>query len=292
MLFETKHPVEFELIAPPPDLREQVNIFYAMRSGAERIEDVMPAYSGQVYAIFEGTFELHFESGTQRAPAPVFLNAPLLQATRLSVLGPFRCVGASLTHRGWAELVGEPVDAVHHRMIPSHDALSHELADRLVGIGQADPDDPAQTTEALSQVFREAITPIKLAHATFIDETMSWLSKEFNPPVEALFDELAISRRQAQRLSNRFFGVPPRQLLKRVRAMRAATLLSQPDLPATVRDEISLAYFDQSHLINDLRRYTGRTPTILEEGDLVVRTFDPAAHGPPGKYARDALEKE
>lgn len=292
MLFETKHPVEFELIAPPPDLREQVNIFYSLRSGAERIEDVMPAYSGQVYAIFDGSFELHFASGTQRAPAPVFLNAPLLQATRLSVLGPFRCVGASLTHRGWAELVGQPVDELHHRMMLPQDALGDAFADRLAQVAQTDPDEPAQATELLSQFFREAITPIKAGHATFIDETMAWLSKEFNPPVEDLFDRLAISRRQAQRLSNRFFGVPPRQLLKRVRAMRAATLLSQSDLPGTVRDEISLAYFDQSHLINDLRRYTGRTPTILEEGDLVVKTFNPAAHGPPGKFARDALEKE
>ena len=275
---------------PPQGLRHQVNTFFLVRGDVDRIEEVMPAYSGQILVFLEGEAAMHFDHGTQSASDRVILNAPLLQATPFTVNGPISCFGASLTHRGWAELVQRPVDEWHSRILAPGELFGRETAELFTDLAEMSVDDVEGLAEALGSAIHKAAVGLGPSHVRFISETLAWLSSGFSPPVEELFERLAVSRRQTQRLCNRFFGVPPKQLLKRVRAVRAATLLSQPNLPDATRDELLLAYFDQSHLINDIKRYTGRTPTLLEEGEFVTQTLKPEGHGPPGRYLRGATE--
>jgi hypothetical protein len=47
-------------------------------------------------------------------------------------------------------------------------------------------------------------------------------------------------------------------------------------------DELMATYFDQAHLIRDIRRYTGRTPTQLRRRTLGSGLLDPAGHGDAG----------
>ncbi len=292
MSSNTERPFQFELIVPPADLRDQINTFFWMRTELEQFEEVMPAYSAQLHVFLEGSATMHFEGGSQDLPDRVIFNAPLLEATAFSARGPVACFGASFTHRGWAELVGKPVDEVHHRLFSPDELFPEDLARQFRAIADCDYGDRDGLGDGVAQAVRAALDPLVPNHAHFISETMSWLSSSLNPSVEDLFARLSISRRQVQRLSNRFFGAPPRRLVKRVRAVRAATLLAQPNLPDAVRDELALAYFDQSHMINDIKRYTGRTPSLLDQGKLSVQTFDPAGHGAPGRLARGAIEKK
>jgi AraC-like DNA-binding protein len=71
-------------------------------------------------------------------------------------------------------------------------------------------------------------------------------------------------------------------VLKRFRAHRAAMLLSQPGLSKALLDELMATYFDQAHLIRDIRRYTGRTPSQFRKQSLSISLLDPAAHGDAG----------
>ena len=82
-----------------------------------------------------------------------------------------------------------------------------------------------------------------------------------------------------QRISRRYFGVAPAQVLKRFRAIRAAMVLANPALPDSFRDEMLASFFDQAHLIRDIRRYTGRTPTQLRGKTLSSGLLDPSGHG-------------
>ena len=63
-------------------------------------------------------------------------------------------------------------------------------------------------------------------------------------------------------------------------------LLANPTLSDEIRNEIVSAYFDQAHLIRDIRRYTGRTPGGLKEESFVQDTFDPDAHGSSARILR------
>ncbi|MDB5690154.1 MAG: putative AraC family transcriptional regulator, partial [Sphingomonas bacterium] len=71
------------------------------------------------------------------------------------------------------------------------------------------------------------------------------------------------SPRQLARLANRIYGAPPKLLARKYRALRAAHLLcdSGDDGFSAARD----AFYDQSHLIREVRRFTGLTPTQYRE---------------------------
>ncbi len=86
---------------------------------------------------------------------------------------------------------------------------------------------------------------------------------------------MPVSPRQFQRLLR---GAPA-QVLKRVRAIRAAMLLANPALSDILRDDMMTGYFDQAHLIHDIRRYTGRMPTQPRGRMLSTGMLNPSGHG-------------
>ena len=95
----------------------------------------------------------------------------------------------------------------------------------------------------------------------------SWLGSGIDPPLEHLFEASAYSRRQTQRLVERYFGLPPRELKRKYRALRVISLLAQPDLSEEEQDELADCFYDQSHMIREIRHFVGRTP-----GDLAGDT--------------------
>ncbi|MFN9499544.1 MAG: hypothetical protein ACK554_08465 [Erythrobacteraceae bacterium] len=76
-----------------------------------------------------------------------------------------------------------------------------------------------------------------------------------------------------------FRGAPPAQVLKRVRAILAAMLLAIPALSDMLRDDMMTGYFDQAHLIRDIRGYTGRTPTKLRARTPSTGLLNPSGYG-------------
>ena len=286
------HPFRFEFVPPPEDLRGLVNTYFLLHTDPGRIEEVMPAYSAQIFVFLRGTGAMHFAHGTQKGPGPVFINAPLMEAAPFSLEGPVACVGASLTHLGWASIARQPVDEVHDTVLAPADLFAPTTAGQLEKLGGHEANEMGDVVEKFSAVLREAAAPLRPLHATMIAGTTEWLSSAFSPPVEDLYKRLPLSERQVQRLCKRYFGVPPTRLLKRFRAVRAASLLAQDNLSDDVRDEVFAAYFDQSHLINDIRRYTGRTPRLLVDGPLVANTLDPSGHGPAAKPLRERLNSD
>ena len=92
---------------------------------------------------------------------------------------------------------------------------------------------------------------------------MAWLGSSLSPDVELLFGQLDYSRRQAERLITRYFGLTPMALSRKYRAVRAASLLAQPELTDEGEAEIATAFYDQPHMIREIRRYCGYTPTLL-----------------------------
>ena len=84
----------------------------------------------------------------------------------------------------------------------------------------------------------------------------------FADPMQSLH-EIAesqnISLRKLERVVKRDFGVTPRAVMRRARAMDVAALLCGVS-DQHEEDELMLRYFDQSHLIRDFTAYFGVTP--------------------------------
>lgn len=273
---------KIEWVAVPSDLSDLVHTFYTMEVGPDGVDEPVPAYSAQLSIIIEGRGELHHASGEISQTGLIHLQAPKLVAGRIVSSGKGRAVCASLTPLGWAALTAEPVNKVHDCVFPTESFVSAALIKQITDWVEA-PEAGEKSLEPgfafLATILRNAPHPVKARHREFVTAMNRWLASEFNPSIESLYSQVPLCERQCQRLSKQLFGAPPSQVLMRHRAIRAAMLLSNPDLPQSLRDELDLAYFDQAHMIRAIRRFTGRTPAGLSDQSLSRKSLDPAGHG-------------
>jgi len=280
-------------LAPSPDMAAIIHTLFVTRAGDGRTRSMMPAYSAQFFSFVTGSSTIRFPGRDSCTSSDLTLNAPMLRAAPMVMQGPVLNVGASFTPLGWATFSGLPADEVHDTAVgaetvvprallaPLHAALAEIRADRL------SPEDYARAVEdMIRQACAQSAHQPRGAHAVLVGAINDWLSSGFNPPIERLYDGTDLSPRQVQRLCRRYFGVPPGQLLKRFRAIRAAMLLAHDNLPSEMRNEVIGAYFDQAHLIRDIRRYTGQTPKALTQSGLVQDMLDPDGHGETGPDLR------
>jgi AraC-like DNA-binding protein len=276
------------MIAPPAALAAWVNTFYIVETGPGRIEETMPAFTAQLMVLVQGGARIVYPAGRTDEFGRVSINAPQLRSAAAVLEGPALVVGASFSPLGWQALSNLAADIVHDRLIAASAVLRPQQIGRLE---QAASDcaagrlHPEALCDALGTVISAAPFPLRPDHVEVIEAMTAWLASGFDPPLSALHEAVPISPRQLQRISRRFYGVAPAQVLKRHRAIKAAILLANPDLRAQ-RDEMLDTYFDQAHLIRDIRRYTGRTPTQLRAPSLLAGLFDPAGHGPTAALLR------
>lgn len=80
-----------------------------------------------------------------------------------------------------------------------------------------------------------------------------------NQRVGDVAEQLECSKRRLERIVRRDFGLSPKQVLRRARALdMAATLRGVAD--AAEEEELALRYYDQSHLTRDFVDFFGMTP--------------------------------
>lgn len=274
----------FEFVAAPEDLAPYVNTLFVFSTDEARLDDILPAYSAQLIAFGRGKARMQFDEGHVAETSEAFFVTPMQKAAAFSMAGPARACGVSLTAQGWAAISGLPVDRFGHRKMEAAEILDASAAREIAAAGRAFADeqcDAASACARMAGVVRSSITPLKPDQSEFIATTMQWLGEDFTPDLADLVARTGLSERQIQRLCRRFFGKPPSALIKRYRAIRAATLLSQPDLRKDYRDEVEAAFFDQAHMIRDIRQFTGRTPKYLGNGTSSVTsdTLGPEGYG-------------
>lgn len=281
------------MIAPAEDAAALVHTFYTIETDAGPIEEAIPAYSAQLIVMVRGQVHFTFADGSTGTSATVFINAPQMRSARAVLEGPVLQVGASLTHTAWQRLANLPADEVHDRLLPAEAVLSADQIAALEAAATACRDGritPEDVCKALAEVIAEAPHTPNADHVAVVDAILRWLASGFDPALADLYAAVSVSSRQVQRICRRFFGVAPAQVLKRFRALRAAMLLSQPGISRELHDQLMATYFDQAHLIRDIRRYTGRTPSQFRRQSLAEELLDPAAHGDAGTPLKSAAE--
>jgi AraC-like DNA-binding protein len=156
-------------------------------------------------------------------------------------------------------LFGIPLDTIARREVPLEDVLpERSLPERLHDAGNW----PARF-DMLDRVLAR-----RLADAHPASREIAWAWRRMrethgNVAVRSLAEELGWSRRRLVASFRGEVGLPPKtvaRLLRFERARELAELADQPDWP---RIAFASGYYDQSHLINEFRRVTGRTPVTF-----------------------------
>lgn len=281
------------MIPPPAEAAGLVNAFYIIETGSDPIEEAVPAYAAQLLVMVRGQVRFSFADGGTGQSSTVFINAPMMRSGRALLEGPVLQIGASLTHTAWQRLSNLPADEVHDRLIPAEAVLTRDQVAMLEAAAEAcraGTIPPEALCDTLTQVIAAAPFALRPDHVAVVEAILRWLASGFEPPLAELHASVSVSPRQLQRICRRYFGVPPAQVLKRFRALRAAMMLSQPGISAELHDQLMDSYFDQAHLIRDIRRYTGRTPSQFRQSSLARELLDPAGHGDAGAPLKAAAE--
>lgn len=254
-----------EYRVPSEDLRPYVTLFYHFRADVPLFDDVERADHAQWrFRLSDGAAHYRFGDGAQQAATPCHVIGPTSTAFRTVAQGPVEVVGMGLQPAGWAALVGIDASTLLDRIIDGAQVAGGSAAAARAAAGLRTADGSDAKIAAAEALVRRALAAAgdvaALAFARAIDD---WLAAQRSPQVDDLVAAAGLSRRQVERRTKALYGVPPKTLARKYRALRAAVLLAE----GTPVDEALGAggFYDQSHLIRELKQFTGLTPKQLRE---------------------------
>jgi AraC-like DNA-binding protein len=260
--------VRMELLGAPPALAPYVTTFFRLRCDEAHIRDVQPSSIGLIALMLRGEGHIRFLDGRVEPSRRYTLLTPTDAAATFEVQGPWDVFGAMLSPVGWASLTGLSAGAHGNRLHDGADLLPAPLAEAgrslLESVGDLSD---AQMIERLGDAILASARPLPAGHAAFIKQVADWLAQSLSPEIEDLFARVAFSQRQTQRLTDHYFGLPPKRLARKYRALRAAVILSRPGITADEIASVQDHFYDQPHMIREIRLFAGRTPARIGDPD-------------------------
>jgi AraC-like DNA-binding protein len=251
---------------PPEELQPFLTTLYSLTSAEPQAHDVMPSGVGYLQIFITGSGELEFVDGRRSGSMINALITPSTAAAIAHISGPCVTVGAALSPLGWAALTKLPADKHCDQAYDAETHLGPELTALTAQLREdhaAGTADSRQIALALASFIGARLRPVNSRHARLIGQVAEWLSSSFDPPLSQLIEAAPYSERQLQRLVERYFGVSPKHLVRKYRALRVAAMLQSPDTSDEQVAELVNLFYDQSHMIREMRHFLGRTPTRL-----------------------------
>ncbi len=261
--------LRMDLVAPPEEAAGLATTFYRVRCDELHIRDVQPSSIGILILLGRGSGTLRFLDGrVERGPA-FTLVTPTSAATTLEMEGPWDAFGAMLSPVGWASLTGLSAADHGNRVRAAADVLPPSLVEAGEAIlRDYDLLSDAEKAAILARGMTAAARPLPPRHVAFIRTVAEWLARSLSPELGELYDRAGYGARQVQRLTERYFGLAPRTLIRKYRALRAAVLLARPGLSDDDLHAIQDHFYDQPHMIREIRIFAGRTPARIADPDM------------------------
>ncbi|QNA83962.1 AraC family transcriptional regulator [Sphingomonas sp. So64.6b] len=247
---------------PQPTLVDHFSFFYHFQQSDDRFEAVDRADYAQFRFILRGRNARYcFVDGTEQAMPDIYVLGPTTGSSNLSCDGAAEAIGVGLMPHGWAALVPMDASAAANRLFDAKDLFGNivvEVQEKL----RATPDFDARVA-----IFEEMLTTLMArqqpVYQAFVSQVNEWLADAAAPDVNELVELTGLSLRQVQRGCKRYFGSPPKVLARKYRALRAAVAMTHgdPDLD----DQLADGFYDQSHVIREIKYFTGMTPRAFAE---------------------------
>ena len=153
-------------------------------------------------------------------------------------------------------LFGLPLHTLARRQVPLEDIFDEPfLVERLY-----DAEDWAARFRLLDAVFTKRLADARPSSAELVWAWRRLVETNGRVAVGALAEELGWSRKRIVARFREEVGLPPKTVARLLRFDRARTLAERPERLDWARIALDCGYYDQSHLINDFRAVTGRTP--------------------------------
>lgn len=186
------------------------------------------------------------------------VNGPTSRALRVE-LRSSRSWSVGLTPLGWARYAAGEARDFANRVINGSDHPSFGKLNPILDIVQEKPGDVDGTAQRIGDYLcekRPGRNPqeaqIAVLHAALQDPSIG--------DVEQLVSKVGVSRRTLERLASRYFGFPPKTLLRRQRFLRSlGKFTGEPRRKWSA--SLDGQYVDQAHFVRDFRGFMGMTPS-------------------------------
>jgi len=251
--------VSLRYFAPAEDVRDLVSVYYLFEVEHPKFADNERAAIAQLRFLLEGTAELGFADGKTYPGKDAMLVGPSTGAMHFDVKGPFRMFGVGLLPAGWSALTKKSAADFADKAVPAGKIFTNEIDKSLELLrGCENVDGMTAWADRIFRDLRHRVKPEVEQFTKMVDE---WLSSEPSPPVSALMERSDQSSRQVLRTVNKLYGMAPKYLARKYRALRAARAYAEHN-----EDELLAledAFYDQSHMIREIKFFAGTTPTKL-----------------------------
>lgn len=259
--------IQLDYALPSSAVANHVTLFYWFRANVPLFEDVERADHAQIrFRLTPGGAEYRFADGNVQTASDVHVVGPTTGAVHVRAPGPVHVFGAGITPLGWAALVGNDASAMVNRIINLEDLFGPTIYEALEELkATSNLDALVACGEAiLNGLFRATCDPA----LDFVQKVDAWLSDDTSPEVEVLTEATGLSRRQLERKCRALYGAPPKELARKYRALRAAVSLVADG--ASIDEVVSRGFYDQSHLIREIKQFTGFTPRQIQAEPTIL----------------------
>lgn len=261
-------PIAMRYSPPRDDLGDKISALYELTLDGDHFDEVERADRPQLRILIKGSGRYHFANGHEDDGSPVTLLGPTSGPVRVIGKGPMLVCGAGLLPPAWMAMAGEEAESLTDRSIDGVAKLGPS-ASRLFDAMAAAPSTEARFA-LISDFIAEASAagdPTAIEFTRIVDR---WLAESLDPTIETLKAETGLGIRQIERLIKRYYGLPPKTLARRYRAIRAASALARgEDIDALGLGD---SFYDQSHLIREVKRFAGLTPLQMRKGQSTLQT--------------------
>jgi AraC-like DNA-binding protein len=250
--------VQLDYVVPDAEFAPYVTLFYRFRADVPEFVDTERADHAQLrFRLSPGEAGYLFPDGTAQAATPCHVLGATSGAIRTHVIGPVHVFGMGLTPLGWATMIGSDASAMANRVIDAEVVFGSGVAQVATALGDAI--DGEAMVEIVRPLLRASIGgDVHRPALAFVRAVDAWLAASFSPDIEDLARATGLSRRQVERRCNALYGAPPKLLARKYRALRAAVAMASHD--ADIDLLIADGFYDQSHMIREIKQFTGLTP--------------------------------
>jgi hypothetical protein len=229
---------------------------YSAESRLPQIDWFLPAPVMLGVALDAGP--IHPRIGSRQFPpmAQASLIGPTSRALSVTTHGG-TMVGIGISAAGWAALTARSAVDFHNRIVPADVVLPAETVERLVAMLTT-----ATDKAALRPILDELLLPLFVRedpNDALIRALMQLIVRPGMIEVGELAAELDITASTLRRLSQRYFGMPSKLLLRRARFLRSFLQLFVSGNPTDL-GAIDPSYHDMPHFLRDANTFLGTTP--------------------------------
>lgn len=243
---------------PAPDLAEFITGYsgYCGRSREPQVDWFLPALAQINIFVDAGPLAVkigHHEFGGTGAAT---LYGPLSRAPRVTTRGGI-LIGTGLSALGWGRLIGRKASDFHNRVVPLGLVLRGGVAEELVRQLTALEDDRA-VAATLDAIYRPLLAEpgrdeplIRAFTALTVEDGVI--------DIADAAERIDTDARTLRRVALRYFGTPPKLLLRRARFLRSFLRMFRAG-DITNYALLDASYYDTSHFLRDAHAFLGTTP--------------------------------